>query len=45
VGHPWPARLPESDVIAFCLRVSAGEIRAIGEIAAQLRRPWDVPSG
>jgi hypothetical protein len=27
-------------VIAFCLRVSAGEIREIDEIVAQLRRFW-----
>jgi prophage maintenance system killer protein len=40
VGHPWPARLPEDAVISFCLRVSAGEVRDIGEIAAQLRRLW-----
>jgi death-on-curing protein len=40
VGHPWPARLPEQEVIAFCLRVSAGDIRNIGEIEAALRRFW-----
>ena len=27
-------------VTEFCLRVSAGEIRDIGEIAAQLRHFW-----
>jgi death-on-curing protein len=40
VGHPWPARLPEDAVISFCLRVSAGEVRDIGEIAAQIQRLW-----
>ncbi len=44
VGYHWPARLPEDSVIAFCLRVSAGEVRDIDEIGAQLRQFWDVPS-
>jgi prophage maintenance system killer protein len=43
VGHPWPSHLPEQDVIAFCLRVSAGEVRDIGAIAEELRRLWDQP--
>src|SRR5581483_7502825 len=41
VGHPWPPQLPEDQVIAFCLRVSAGEIRDVDEIAAHVRRFWD----
>jgi death-on-curing protein len=41
VGYPWPPRLPEDEVIDFCVRVSAGEIRDVGEMAAQLRRFWE----
>ncbi len=41
VGHPWPPRLPEDEVIEFCLRVSAGEIRDVNEIAAGLRTFWE----
>ena len=40
VGYAWPAQLPEHDVIGLCLRVSAGEIRQIDEIAAQPRHLW-----
>lgn len=40
VGYPWPAQLPEDAVITFCLRVSAGDVRDIGEIAEQLQYLW-----
>lgn len=40
VGHQLPAHLAEEQVIAFCLRVSAGEIRDVNEIATILRRLW-----
>lgn len=40
VGYPWPADLDDGQVIAFCLRVSAGEIRDVEQIALQLRAFW-----
>jgi len=40
VGYPPPQRLADEEVIEFCLRVSAGEIRDIGAITVQLRRFW-----
>jgi prophage maintenance system killer protein len=40
MGYPWPMHLPEDQVIAFCLRVSAGSIRDVQEMAAALRQFW-----
>jgi prophage maintenance system killer protein len=40
VGYPWPRQLSEPEVIAFCLRVSAGEMRDVDEISAMLQRLW-----
>lgn len=40
VGLPWPAQLADDDVIALCLRVSAGHVRDVAAIAAELRRLW-----
>lgn len=40
VGHALPPHLPEQDIVALCLRVSAGEVRSVGAIADQLRRLW-----
>jgi death on curing protein len=40
VGYSWPVQFPEAEVIAFCLRVSAGDVRDVDEIAAELRRLW-----
>jgi death-on-curing protein len=40
VGHKWPAQLPEQDVIALCMRVSAGDLRDVDEIATELYRIW-----
>jgi death-on-curing protein len=44
VGYPWPPRLPEAEVIEFCLQVSAGEIRDVAEIARGLRAFWQPPA-
>lgn len=41
VGHPVPDILPVDDVVAFCLRVSAGEIRDVAVIADHLRALWN----
>jgi death-on-curing protein len=43
VGYPWPANVPDERVIAFCLAVSAGEIRDVSEMATVLRQFWGVP--
>jgi death on curing protein len=40
MGYPWPAGLIEEQVIEFCLRVSAGRIRDIHEMAVILRHFW-----
>lgn len=40
VGHPWPDPIDDPAVIGSCLRVSAGEIRGVDAIAAELRRLW-----
>ena len=42
MGYPWPARLAEDEVITLCLQVSAGTIRDVREMAAALRRFWEV---
>ena len=40
VGHPMPARLNVDAVERFCLSVSAGEVRDIERIAAELQQLW-----
>jgi len=44
VGHPWPPQLPVDEVVAFCLALSAGQIREIARISAGLRRLWGISS-
>lgn len=39
-GYPLPDDLSEDDVVAFCLQVSAGDLRDISIIAGELRRLW-----
>jgi death-on-curing protein len=39
-GHRWPDTLTTEQVIDLCMRVSAGTIRDVDEIAAELRRLW-----
>jgi prophage maintenance system killer protein len=39
-GFPTPSPLSEDAVVDLCLRVSAGELRDIHIIAAELRRLW-----
>jgi prophage maintenance system killer protein len=43
MGRLPPPRLPEEEVIDFCLQVSSGEIRDVGLMADTLRRFWGVP--
>jgi hypothetical protein len=43
VGHPWPARLSADEVVAFCLAVSAGDIRDVAHMARGLQRLWGSP--
>ena len=43
MGYPWPARLTEEQVIEFCVRVSAGTIRDVQEMATVLRQFWGTP--
>lgn len=45
VGYPLPAALPVENVVRLCLRVSAGELRDIHEIAQMLRQLWHETSG
>ena len=40
VGRPYPPELPVEATVALCLRVSAGEIRDVALIAAELERLW-----
>jgi|GEM_PF-1930364 death-on-curing protein len=40
VGHPLPPNLPEVEVVALCLRISAGEVRSVDVIAEELQRLW-----
>ena len=40
VGLPLPSEMPKSEVIAFGLSLSAGQIRDVNVIAAQLRAWW-----
>ena len=37
IGHPWTSPIDDPAIVAFCLRVSAGEIRDVDAIAAELR--------
>lgn len=39
-GHPMPPRFPVADVLTLGVRVSAGDVRYIAEIAAELERLW-----
>lgn len=40
LGYPLPAALDVEEVVALCLRVSAGEVRAVEQIAAALEHLW-----
>ncbi len=40
VGHPFPPRLSVDGVVTLALRVSAGDIRDVRVIAAELERLW-----
>ena len=40
VGYVWPEHAAEQEIITFCLRVSAGQVRDIETIAAELRHLW-----
>jgi death-on-curing protein len=40
VGHPLPTHLPVEDVVRFSLEVSAGTLRDVGMMAAELGRLW-----
>ena len=42
VGFPTPSPLPEDTVVDLCLRVSAGDLREVAPIAAELRALWGV---
>ena len=39
-GHDLPSPLPSVPVIDLCRRVSSGQLRELGAIAAELRRLW-----
>lgn len=43
VGFPAPETLDRNAVYDFCVQVSAGEIRDVGEMADALRRFWGLP--
>ena len=45
IGYPPPERLPSDEVVAFCVRISAGQIRDVSEIQAELERLWSSGSG
>jgi len=40
VGYPLPDPLPENEIYSLCIAISAGRIRDIGEIRAELERLW-----
>jgi death-on-curing protein len=44
VGHPYPDPFPEDAVVAFCIQVSAGQIRDVRLMADTLRSFWSAPS-
>ncbi|TAK34378.1 MAG: Fic family protein [Chloroflexota bacterium] len=41
VGYPAPDTLPRQAIVDFCLRISAGDIRQVEEIARQLAMVWE----
>ena len=45
VGIPYPDRQSQDEAVAFCLMVSAGEIRDVLEMARVLRQLWLGPEG
>ena len=40
-GHDLPAPAPVDQIVDLCRRVSRGQVRELGAIAAELRRLWD----
>ena len=40
IGHPYPPELDGDAVVTLCLRVSAGDLRDVAEIARQIERLW-----
>jgi prophage maintenance system killer protein len=44
VGYPLPVPESADASVDFCLRVSAGEVRDVDEIAQTLRRLWLGPA-
>lgn len=40
-GHAVPPELPVGDAVALSRRVSAGELRDVAQIAAELERMWE----
>jgi death-on-curing protein len=40
VGYPLPDPLPEDEIYSMCLAISAGRIRDVAEIRAELERLW-----
>ena len=40
VGYPYPPHLPVDTTLTLCLRVSAGKIRDVAVIAAELEHLW-----
>ncbi|MCC7106155.1 MAG: Fic family protein [Chloroflexi bacterium] len=45
LGYPAPTPFPDNEVVSFCLRVSAGEIRDVNSIAETLRNWWSDSRG
>lgn len=43
MGYPLPEQLPVDEVVDLCVRVSAGQLRDVPAIAAELRRSWEAP--
>lgn len=41
VNLPIPPLLPIDEILDFCLRVSAGDLRDVREIASELQRLWE----
>ena len=41
IGSPPPAQLPVEQVVSFCLRISAGSLRDVSLIAAELQQLWE----
>lgn len=40
MGYPIPYQADDDEVVDFCVRISAGNIRDVREIADELRRLW-----